>query len=62
MALSLRRREGEILVLITESGEYIEIEVSAMETSQVKLSLTAPSTTKIYRKELFDKIASEQVS
>ncbi len=62
MALSLRRREGEILVLITESGEYIEIEVSAIENMQVKFALTAPSTTKIYRKELFDKIVSEKVS
>ncbi|MCP4493101.1 MAG: carbon storage regulator CsrA [Gammaproteobacteria bacterium] len=54
--LSLTRRIGESIML----GDDIEIVVSAVRGSQVKLAIAAPDDLKIYRKEIYEKIQEEK--
>ena len=50
--LIITRKEGEAVML----GEDIELVVVSTEKGQVRLGFNAPSSVRIYRKEIHDKI------
>lgn len=50
--LCLKRAEGEKLILITGSGERIEIVVNYVYHRRVMLAIDAPKSVNIYREEI----------
>ncbi|WP_017752657.1 carbon storage regulator CsrA [Clostridium tyrobutyricum] len=56
--LVISRKKGESLLI----GDDIEITVSKIEDGTVKLSISAPKSVKILRKELYKEVESENKS
>jgi carbon storage regulator len=55
--LILSRKKGENLII----GDSIKIEVLSVHGNTVKLGITAPKDFKIYREELYNIIANENI-
>jgi carbon storage regulator len=55
--LVLTRKLGEAITI----GEKIRITVLALKGNQVKLGIEAPSTTKVHREEIYEKIVEENL-
>lgn len=58
--LILTRHEEEKLILITGSGERIEIMVTEIGWGRVRIGVTAPKTVNIYREEILPDHLKEQ--
>ncbi|WP_416044609.1 carbon storage regulator CsrA [Clostridium tyrobutyricum] len=56
--LVISRKKGESLLI----GDDIEITVSKIEDGTVKLSISAPKSVKILRKELYKEVEMENKS
>ena len=56
--LVLTRKTGESLMI----GESVEIKVIAVDGNYIKLGIAAPRTVSVFRKEVYDKIKSENVA
>ena len=52
--LVLTRRPGESLVIMTPTGEYIEVTVLGQKGNQVRIGTDAPAEFSILREELVD--------
>ncbi|MEN6348136.1 MAG: carbon storage regulator CsrA [Syntrophomonas sp.] len=52
--LLLNRKKGEKLII----GDNIEITVMEVQGESVKLGISAPRSVSVYRKEIYDEIAS----
>ena len=57
MSLTLSRRNGEQLKLITKDNEIIEITVTNIRGNQVKINFDAPRSCRIIRKELIEDVS-----
>ena len=54
MSLTLSRRNGEQLQLVTKDNEVIEITVTNIRGNQVKINFNAPKSCRIMRRELIE--------
>ncbi|MEG0642049.1 MAG: carbon storage regulator [Clostridium sp.] len=55
--LVLKRREGESIII----GDNIEVNIVEVSNGGVKLSVSAPKSMKIVRKELLEAIKEENI-
>lgn len=53
--LVLSRKPGESFVI----GGEIEVKVLRIEGSEVKIGISAPSSVKVYRMEIYEKVVEE---
>ena len=53
--LVLSRKEGESIILQTETGESIKIQVVNIKGNQVKIGIEAARSVKISREEIIEK-------
>lgn len=54
MSLTLSRRNGEQLQLVTKDNEIIEITVTNIRGNQIKINFNAPKSCRIMRRELIE--------
>lgn len=53
--LVLSRKPGESFII----GSEIEVKVLRIEGSEVKIGISAPSSVKVYRMEIYEKVVEE---
>ncbi len=53
--LVLSRKEGESIILQTETGESIKIQVVNIKGNQVKIGIEAARSVKVSREEIMEK-------
>ena len=57
--LVLSRKLDESIIVVSPSGEIMEIKITKIEENRTKVGIEAPSSFKIFRKEVFDSINME---
>lgn len=57
MALFIARKIGQAIKI----GDDIEVRILSFSRGQIKLSIDAPESVKVYREELYDKIKQEKI-
>ena len=57
--LVLSRKLDESIIVVSPSGEIMEIKITKIEENRTKVGIEAPSNFKIFRKEVFDAINEE---
>ena len=54
--LVLSRKLDESIIVVSPSGETMEIKITKIEENRTKVGIEAPANFKIFRKEVFDAI------
>ncbi|QYZ64922.1 MAG: hypothetical protein OI74_04095 [Gammaproteobacteria bacterium (ex Lamellibrachia satsuma)] len=60
--LTLERKEGESLILITSAGQMIRVVLTRASTYKAKISIEAPDDVQIIREELIEVVVEQPVT
>ena len=55
--LVLSRKSGESVVIVSPQGALVEVFVTKIDDNQAKIGINAPADFKIFRKEIYDRVA-----
>ena len=56
--LVLSRKSGESVIIKSPQGALIEVFVTKVDYDQAKIGINAPADFKIFRKEIYDRVAN----
>ena len=58
--LVLSRKGGESVIIVSPQGTSVEVIVTKVDYNQAKIGINAPADFKIFRKEIYDRMANSQ--
>ena len=55
--LVLSRKSGESVIIVSPQGTSVEVIVTKVDYNQAKIGINAPADFKIFRREIYDRVA-----